>query len=681
MNMKNGNRILALTAIVLLMISNTARAQQPVQFDFSKEDKGAGHFVLKITAKPSPGVKLFSVEKVSDELPVNTVIGFDSAFKKYLQDSIKESGTSHTEKSAALNGAVVKYYTDSVTWEQALTLNEKDSFRLKGLVNYYYEKDGGVQSGEEKISNEFQFVKTANNSIATIAPVNPYLNKGFWLLFIFGIGAGLIAFISPCVYALVPVTVSLFLKRSKTPLQGRTNVLVYAASIMVIYTMIGVIATLAGGGTNFWYELSTNWIFNLVLFAMFVVFGISFLGAFEINLPAAWANKLDSKANSKSFAGIFFMAFTLVVVSFSCTGNFVTTILGVAGKGGSLGPLGGMFGFGFGLAAPFLIFAFFPKLLTVLTKSGGWQNALKVTLGFLELALALKFLSNVDADRNWRILDREIFLVCWISIFLVLGLYLLGKIRFKHDSGLPKNDFDLEYIPIPRLMLALTSIAFAIYMIPGLWGAPLKGISGFLPSPGTQDFKLNGSNNEPVKSGTVQLPLNGETAAAPVKYVSSLSRFEPGAASDNHLTIYYDYDEALTAAKKLKKPLMLDFTGIQCVNCRKFEGEIWTDKEVGKIMKNDFVIVSLFTDFNDELPDNEKFDSPLLGSKAETVGDKNKDLQLKLIGTVAQPNYVFLDNNGKLLAENGYGYDPTTGAKEFIAHLEKVKQEFQKRNP
>ena len=310
-----------------------------------------------------------------------------------------------------------------------------------------------------------------------------------------------------------------------------------------------------------------------------------------------------------------------------------------------------------------------------LTKSGGWQNGLKVTLGFLELALALKFLSNADIARGWRILDREIFIVLWVAIFILLACYLLGKIKFKHDSELPLNDFNLPHIPVSRLMLALTSLAFAIYLIPGLWGAPLNAVSGFVPPMGTQDFILY-NNEKPA----VQVP-EISNAPLPVKYVKRLSLYEPLAAKQNNLVIYYDYEEALAAAKVLKKPLMLDFTGINCVNCREFESKIWVNDGVMQRMKNDFVIASLFCDYDDEeLPDNEKFYSTLLGSKVETVGDKNEDFQQKLIHASGQPNYVFVDNDGKLLAPNGYGYDATKGPRDFIDHLEKVKAVFMQFN-
>ena len=676
--MKIGFRTL-ITFFILFLFAIAAQGQSPVQFNFNKEDRGNGNFILKITAKLPPGVKLFSVKKATADQPVSTIVSFDTSASKYLKDSITESGQEDSSKIAGLNNIMIRYFTDSVIWQQKIKLSPGDSTRVKGLVNYYYVKGDAVEAGEQKISVELAYAAEIKTN--DVPPVNQYADKPFMLLVIFGIGFGLLAFITPCVYALVPVTVSLFLKRSKTAAQGRRNVLVYAASIMLIYAAIGGVASVFGGHNgDFWYKLSTNWIFNLVLFLMFLAFALSFLGAFDINLPSSWANKLDKRANHNSYLGIFFMAFTLVVVSFSCTGPFVGSILALSGgAAGRFGPLGGMFGFGLGLTLPFFVFAFFPKMLIVLTKSGGWQNALKVTLGFIELALALKFLSNVDGDRNWRILDREVFLVLWVIIFTLLGIYLLGKIKFKHDSGLPRNDFDLEYLPVPRLLLALTSLAFALYMVPGLWGAPLKAISGFLPGSGTQDFSLNGSNQGNHENPVANNPSG--VFIAPKKHVASLSRFEPSAAINNKLSIYYDYEEAMAVAKKLKKPLMLDFTGIQCVNCRKFEGEIWTDPKVGTLMKNDFVIVSLFTDFNDELPDAEKYHSKLLENKVETVGDRNKDLELKLIGTVEQPNYVFLDTDEKLLTPKGYPYDPTKTATDFSNHLEMVKAEFKKRFP
>ncbi len=663
----------------ILAITATAQDKQPVQFSFTKVDKGNGEFILKIIAKPAAGNKLLSIQKLADSVPVNTIVSFDSGISKYLKDSLTETGNSQTKNEAALNNVPIKSYADSLLWQQKIQLQPGDSIRIKGKINFYYQHDQSIDAGEQAIS--MQFIYKEDKAVAgksSPATNVDFQDKSWLLLLLLGMGAGLLAFITPCVYALVPVTVSLFLKRSKTPAEGRTNVLVYAASIILIYAAIGALASVVP--KTFWNNLSTNWIFNLFLFLMFLIFGISFLGAFDINLPSSWANKLDSKSNSKSYAGIFFMAFTLVVVSFSCTGNFVASILGLAGgKAGNFGPISGMFGFGFGLAFPFIIFAFFPKLLTVLTKSGGWQNVLKVTLGFIELAFALKFLSNVDVAKNLRILDREVFIVLWVVIFALLGFYLLGKLRFKHDSDLPKNDWGLDFIPIPRLMIAIASLAFSLYLIPGLWGAPLNAVAAFVPAAGTQDFVLY---NPPPSTLQVSsaTPLNSG-ALAPVKYVKRLSNYEPLAARQNNLTIYYDFEEALAAAKILKKPIMIDFTGIQCVNCRKFEASIWSDNTVISTMKNNFVVVSLFSDFDDEeLPDKEKFFSKALNGQVITVGDRNEDLQQRLIQASGQPNYVFVDTDGKLLVPGGYGFDPTKGAKEFAAHLANVLEIFKKKS-
>ncbi len=666
--------------IIGFLISHTIAAQDtsPVQFNFSKETKGKGEFILTITAKPAAGIKLFSISKIAEDLPVNTVINFDSAAKKYLIDSIFETGNLHSETDKGLNNSVITFYTDSVLWKQKIKLSSGDSIRIIGNVNYYYKKGESVESGEQRISMQFSYKDEIISSQIIPATNSDFGQKSWVILLLLGMGAGLLAFITPCVYALVPVTVSLFLKKSKTPMQGRKNVLFYALSIILIYAAIGALASVVP--KTFWNNLATNWVFNLLLFLMFLIFGVSFLGAFDINLPSSWANKLDSKSNSNSYVGIFFMAFTLVVVSFSCTGNFVASILGLAGgKAGNFGPISGMFGFGFGLAFPFIIFAFFPKLLTVLTKSGGWQNALKVTLGFVELAFALKFLSNVDVAKNLRILDREVFIVLWVVLFSLLGFYLLGKLKFKHDSELPKNDWGLEYIPIPRLMLAIASLAFSVYLIPGLWGAPLNAVSAFVPAAGTQDFILFNAPSSAASihsNNTVQL---SNTALPPVKYVKRLSNYEPLAARQNNLAIYYDYNEAKAASRASNKPIMIDFTGIQCVNCRKFEASIWSDNAVMTKMKNDFIVVSLFSDYDDEeLPDNEKFFSKAINGQVVTVGDRNEDLQQQLIQASGQPNYVFVNGDGKLLVPGGYGYDPTKGAKEFAAHLDNVLQIFKK---
>jgi thiol:disulfide interchange protein DsbD len=420
--------------------------------------------------------------------------------------------------------------------------------------------------------------------------------------------------------------------------------------------------------------MATNWIANLLFFVLFLVFGISFLGAFDISLPSSWSTKADTKAGTGNFWGIFFMALTLVLVSFSCTGPIIGNLLVLAAKGSYLGPLTGMFGFSLALSLPFALFAFFPGKLNVLGKAGGWLNAIKVTLGFLELALALKFLSNADLSKGWRLLDREIFISLWVVIFILLGCYLLGKLKFHHDDELPKNDFGLPYISIPRLLFAIAAFSFAVYMIPGLWGAPLKGISAFIPPMGTQDYNASASNNQPSAS----INENGKLPQ-PVKYAAQMKMYEPDVVTKYGMITYFDYPEALAVAKKLNKPLMLDFTGINCVNCRKMEGQVWSDPSVMKRLKEDFVIVSLYVDVkNIDLQQGEIYFSKALGKNVETLGDWNADLQVTKFGANSQPYYFFLDGNENKLVQEGYGYNPDI--QKFIHHLDMVKEAYSRLN-
>jgi thiol:disulfide interchange protein DsbD len=485
---------------------------------------------------------------------------------------------------------------------------------------------------------------------------------------------GLIALITPCVFSMIPVTVGFFTKRSKTRQEGIRNALFYSISIVVIFTVLGFLITLIFGPTAL-NKLATNWIANLIFFLVFLVFGISFLGAFDIQLPASWQTAADSKASTKSFTGIFFMALTLALVSFSCTGPIIGNLIVLASKGSYFGPLVGMFGFSVALALPFTLFALFPQWISGIGKAGGWLNAVKVTLGFLELALALKFLSNADLAMGWRLLDREIFLCLWIVLFGLLGLYLLGKIRFHHDSELPKNDFGLPFISIPRLLFAITSFAFMLYLVPGLWGAPLKGMSAFLPPYGTQDFSITGGG-----STTAPAHAAGSSSLTPVKYIKELGPFEPEVVRKFGLITFFDYDEALAAAREAKKPLMLDFTGINCINCRKMEAQVWSHPEVMKRLKEEFVIASLYTDVqNIYLSEAEEFDSKELGEHVNTVGEKFSHLQVSRYGVLAQPFYIFLDGNEQKLAADGYPYDPDV--QRFIRHLDNVVAAYKKRNP
>jgi thiol:disulfide interchange protein DsbD len=540
------------------------------------------------------------------------------------------------------------------------------------------------KSGNEFLNGEepFRFFIDRENVSGTKTEIRDKGNRSMgdirerslWWIFVAAFGGGLLALLTPCVYSMIPVTVSFFTKRSQNRREGIRNALFYAASIVIIFTLLGFLITVVFGPAAL-NNLATNWIANLVFFALFLLFGISFLGAFEINLPASWMNKSDARAGTTSFMGIFFMALTLVLVSFSCTGPIIGNLLVLAAKGSYLGPLAGMLGFSLALALPFALFAFFPSKLNILGKAGGWLNAVKVTLGFLELALALKFLSNADLVKGWRILDREVFLSLWIVIFLLLGFYLLGKLKFHHDDVLPKNEYGIPFLTVTRLFFAIAALSFSVYMIPGLWGAPLKAIGAFLPPLGTQDFitgtkSLSSDHQETdVTNTSSRLPL-------PVKYYERMRLYEPEVVRSYGMTTYFDYSEALAVARKLKKPLMIDFTGINCVNCRKMEAEVWSDPEVMRRLKEDFVIVSLYVDVQEiDLQENEQYHSAALGKEVNTLGDKNADMQVSVFHANSQPYYFFLDANEKRLIPDGYGYDPDI--QKFIALLDQAKSRYE----
>jgi len=457
--------------------------------------------------------------------------------------------------------------------------------------------------------------------------------QSLWSIFVLGFLGGIAALLMPCIFPMLPMTVSFFTKGAQRS-SGIGKALIYGASIIFIYVVLGLMVTLIFGSDAL-NDLSTNGIFNFFFFLLLIVFGASFLGAFEITLPSSWANKMDQKSDKGGLLGIFFMAATLALVSFSCTGPIIGTLLvEAATKGALLGPAIGMFGFSFALAIPFALFAMFPKWLSGLPKSGGWLNSVKVVLGLLELAFALKFLSNVDLAYHWGWFDREIFLVLWIAIFGLMALYLLGKVRFSHDS-------ELRYLSVPRSMLAILVIAFTIYMVPGLWGAPLKSISAFLPPMSTQDFDLSG-----LEGGNGHQGLSG-----PRKYGD---HFE----SPKGFAPFFDYDEALAHAKKVGKPLMIDFTGHACVNCRKMEASVWTDKRVAQTINDDFVLVQLYVDDKTDLAEEEIFTTPK-GREIGTIGKKWSYLQTTKFRANSQPYYVLLDPQTQepIVTPKGADYD------------------------
>ncbi|MEO6455687.1 MAG: thioredoxin family protein [Ginsengibacter sp.] len=515
----------------------------------------------------------------------------------------------------------------------------------------------------------FLFAQTAPTSPANLP------TKSLLATFLDGLRWGAISVLQPCLYAMFPVTVSFFLKRSQTRAQGVKNATLYSISIVTIFTLLGLFLTILFGKDTL-YQISSSASFNLFVFALFVVFGISFLGAFEITLPSSWTNKVDSKASISSFSGIFFMALTLVLVSFSCTAPFIGNLLiDVSRQKERLGPVVGFLGFSIAIALPFALFAFFPGLLNKIAKSGGWLNTLKVSFGFIELAMALKFLSNADLAYHWHLLDREVYLSLWIILFGLLGFYLLGRLKFRHDDHLPMNDYGLPHLSVTRLFFAIGALAFTVYMIPGLWGAPLNGISGWLPENKTQDFnleKLIRNNSTRVNDTSSQNNTTASLTIKPKKYIDILESEIPGVEA------FFDFDEAVAAAKQLRKPIMIDFTGHSCANCRKMEAEVLSKPEVSSLLHSDFIVASLYVDEKRELPENEKYISKFDGSKVKNVGAKHLDFEATIANYNAQPLYIFTDQEGHII-KNAGGYEPDVS--RFVTILNEVKAENKKRFP
>ncbi len=478
---------------------------------------------------------------------------------------------------------------------------------------------------------------TSATAISNADTTDDALPQTLWSIFIAGIIGGFAAFLMPCIYPMVPLTVSFFTKQSGTRSKGIINALLYGLFIIVIYVALGMLVTLIFGASALNEAASSAW-FNLLFFAIIVVFAISFLGAFEITLPSRFVNKIDEKSNKGGLLGLFFMAFTLALVSFSCTGPIIGYLLVEAvSKGALLGPAMGMLGFSVALAVPFMLFAFFPSLLKEMPRSGGWLNTVKVSLGFLELALAFKFLSNVDLAYHWRVLDREVFLAIWIVIFGLFGLYLLGKLKFSHDSDVP-------FISVPRLFFAIAVLSFTVYMVPGLWGAPLKALSAWLPPSPTQDFNLH------------QVTLM--TGAAPQASTGIVKKYGDVFHAPHGIDAFYDYDQALAYSKEAGKPVLLDFTGWSCVNCRKMEESVWPDPQVLKLLKEEYILASLYVDDRTKLEPEEQYVSTFSGKQINTVGRKWSDLQQSRFGVNAQPYYVIVDSDGnQLVPAQAYNED------------------------
>ncbi|WP_231590687.1 protein-disulfide reductase DsbD family protein [Hymenobacter terrenus] len=461
-------------------------------------------------------------------------------------------------------------------------------------------------------------------------PENPVGKAGgLWSFAFLAFTFGLAALVTPCVFPMVPMTVSLFTSGNDSRQRGILKALVYGASIIAIYVLMGVLVSVLLGedGPNL---ISTHWLPNLIFFAVFVVFGLSFLGLFEITLPHKIVNTVDTQADKGGWAGIFFMALTLVVVSFSCTAPIVGSILSLAARGERITPIVGMLGFSLAFALPFTLFAIFPSWLKSLPRSGGWLNTVKVVLGFVELMLALKFLSTADLAYHWHLLDRDVYIVLWIVLSALLGFYLLGKFRLSHDSP-------LDHLSVGRLLMAVAAFAFTVYLVPGLFGAPLPLLAGYLPPQSKHDFSLAAAGN-----GN-SVGLGGGTSVATASQQCEAPRFGDFLELPHNLNGYFDLEQAKRCARAQNKPIFIDFTGHACVNCRKMEATVWSDPQVLQRLRNDYVVVALYVDDKTELPQKEWYTSPRDHQIKTTLGKQNADLQITRYGFNAQPYYVLLD--------------------------------------
>lgn len=475
-----------------------------------------------------------------------------------------------------------------------------------------------------------------------------YGNDSFWALLILAFIAGLTSLITPCVFPMIPMTVTFFLKDTQTKREGIKKAIIFGLSIIVLYTFAGTLfAVLLGAeGLN---ALATNWALNLFIFLVFVIFALSFFGLFEITAPYKLVNKVDQQAEKGGLVGVFFMAFTLVLISFSCTVPIVGSVLALSAGGQILKPILMMFFYSLAFALPFTFFAFFPEVIKSMPKSGGWLNVVKVTLGFLELALALKFFSIADQAYHWGLLDRDINIALWVVIFGLLGLYLLGKLRLPHDSP-------VEKVSVPRLLMAIGVFTFVVYLIPGLWGAPLKALAGYLPPQHTNDFDLVALTRSAKQNEVCDEPKYADFLHLP-----------------HGLTGYFDYEQALACAREQNKPVFIDFTGHGCTNCREMEAVVWSDPAVLERLKNDFVIVALYVDDKTELPEAEWITSKYDGKVKKTIGKKNADIQITNLENNAQPFYVLIGPDEKVLA---WPYAYNRDVEEFVKFLERGKSKF-----
>ena len=660
---------LFLLFLFFIGVQLSAQVLEPVKWTFeSKQDGLEATLIFK--AVIDKGWHLYDTE-LPEGGPIKTSIHYADSTQFSFEGGLGKEPlpTVYMDKTFNLK---LGYFTKQAVLTQKIKLKSPAKVELKGFIEFMSCNDETCTPPTEA---DFIFnlntgsSKSSLNSGPSIPPptTNQDKGQGNLLLFLFfSFLAGLAAILTPCVFPMIPMTVSFFMNSGESKFKSRLNAVFYGFSIIAIYTVIGTLmAVIFGPGIANW--LSTHWLPNLIFFAVFMLFAFSFFGMFEIVLPSWMVNKSDQQVDKGGLMGSFFMALTLVLVSFSCTGPIVGAILVQSAGGQILKPIIGMFGFSLAFALPFTLFALFPAWLNNLPKSGGWLNSVKVVLGFLELALGLKFLSIADQTYHWRILDREVYLALWIVIFVLQGFYLLGKLKFSHDS-------EVKYVTVPRLLLAIITFSFVVYLVPGMFGAPLKAISGYLPPQTTLDFDLHQIIRDEIKLAT---PENSSLSMAKsTDELCGKPKFAEFLHLPHGLDGYFDYEQGMACARKMNKPVFIDFTGHGCVNCREMEANVWSDTRVLERLRKHFVIIALYVDDKSTLPESEWITSTYDGKVKKTLGKKYADFQISRFGVNAQPYYVLLDGKEQLLVQPK-AYD--LNADHFVDFLDAAIAEFNKR--
>ena len=634
----------------LLSVITSAQIFTPVSWVFSQKQVSDNEIELQFKATIDDGWYLYS-QFIGDDGPVPTEFTFTTEGGYSLVGTPKEGEP--IEEFDPNFDMILKYFKNEAIFTQIVQVSSSEDFNLNGNV-YFMVCDEAQCLPPEEVGFSFE-IKGVDGGIIVEDTKNTSdekEGKSMWALFFIAFISGFAALLTPCVFPMIPMTVSFFTKQSKTKAQGIANAIIYGLSIIAIYVALGV-GVSSVFGADALNNMATNVYFNIGFFILLIVFAASFLGAFEIQLPSSWTNKSVEAEGKGGLIGIFFMAFTLALVSFSCTGPIVGTLLVEAASGGYMGPIIGMLGFSLAIALPFALFAAFPGWLNSLPQSGGWLNSVKVTLGFLEIALAFKFLSNADLVMQTHWLERELFIAIWIMIFGLLTMYLLGFLKFAHDS-------DLKYVSVGRLSAAILTGTLTLYMIPGMWGAPLKIINAFPPPMQYSESPYGVGNSQ-----------GGNAISAHEEDGQHLG--------PQGILVFHDYDMGMAHAKKINKPVVLDFTGHACVNCRKMEEQVWSAAHVKNTLANDVVLISLYVDERIDLPKEQQYETTMAGKtkKVKTTGDKWMVLQANSYGTNSQPYYVFLNHDEETLVENANYQDYGT-VDLFTDWLGRGLQEFKK---